>query len=231
MNSQPFSFNAFNSDLLRLPPEKFKYLISTSRVNREVIIGGKVLKISNYSFSYHLELSERRELLVMNAYKTLFGYNIYTFEKNQKLRKIGWLKMNMKKNEFVLYEAERDTIIIKYANVMCDHKLFHDIEVIYTVEGDSVLERYRNNEEDKIIRLVNKKPRYNKDRDLYTLNYNNSSIMPSERNFQLTHPKIPSHINLSFGANSENDYRLNYTFPWNALQAFAISLSALLFES
>lgn len=231
MNEQPFRFSAFNNDLLRLPPERFKYLVSTARVNREIIMSGKVIKISNNSFAYHLEMSETRELLVMNAYKTLFGYSIYTFERNHKLRKIGWLKVNLKKNEFVLYEGEKDTIIVKYANIMYDQKLFHDMEVIYTTEGDSVLERYNNNEMDKIVRLANKKPRYNKDRDLYTLNYNNMSIIPSERNFQLVHPKLPDYINLSFGANSENDYKLNYSFPWNALQAFAISLTALLFES
>lgn len=223
-----FGFNAFNSNLMLLSPEKFRYIIANDRVKREVMIEGRIIKNSFNRFSYHLIINENREFLVMDPYKSLFGYKMYTYGASFKPIKLGHIKFNGRKDSFVFYEDELDKLLIKYRNVVYDQKRLRNIEITYAKEGDSILRIHKKKL--GFIKIVNKRPFYNKERELYTLNYDNTLVVPSEKNLQLIHPQLPDHINLSFGKSSEKCFEINHSFPWNGAQAFAIGITALTFK-
>lgn len=75
--------------------------------------------------------------------------------------------------------------------------------------------------------LINKKPYYNVETNSYSLNFSGRVTKPSAKNFQVIHPLDPTYITLTFGKESHDSYILDFSYPWTALHAFCVGLSAL----
>lgn len=91
-------------------------------------------------------------------------------------------------------------------------------------------ERVRLGKTDSYIALTNKRPIYNMDTSSYVLNFNGRVTLPSVKNFQVIHPNDSSYITLMFGKIGDNDFVLDFTYPWNALEAFGVAVSSLVFK-
>lgn len=77
------------------------------------------------------------------------------------------------------------------------------------------------------IELINKKPYFNSETNSFSLNFTGRVTKPSVKNFQIIHPLEPTYITLTFGKEEYNSYILDFTYPWSALNAFCVGLSAL----
>lgn len=109
---------------------------------------------------------------------------------------------------------------------------------------------YKNNEKDKLtiryetsffhrgkprafvlnldgMELCNKKPYFNNETLSFSLNFNGRVTKPSVRNCQIIHPLDQTYITLTFGKETDNKYILDFSYPWIALKAFCVALSAL----
>lgn len=77
------------------------------------------------------------------------------------------------------------------------------------------------------LELINKKPYFNTETNSFSLNFSGRVTKPSVKNFQIIHPLEPTYITLTFGKEEQNSYILDFTYPWSALNAFCVGLSAL----
>jgi tubby-related protein 1 len=79
---------------------------------------------------------------------------------------------------------------------------------------------------DKLVVLVNKRPRWDENAGGHVLNFKGRVTMSSVKNFQLQAQDAEDTV-LQFGRVSKDKFTLDYGYPLNALQAFAICLSTL----
>ena len=79
-----------------------------------------------------------------------------------------------------------------------------------------------------IVKLVNKKPDWNKKLNSFVLNFNGRVAVGSSKNFQLVHPKKTDYITMQFGKINKDLYTCDYSYPFCGLQAFAIALTSLI---
>lgn len=79
----------------------------------------------------------------------------------------------------------------------------------------------------KVARLRNKKPFYNRNSNIFWLNFNGRVTVPSVKNFQLVEEGIEDNVVLQFGKIGDDAYIMDYTWPMSAAQAFGICLSSL----
>lgn len=77
------------------------------------------------------------------------------------------------------------------------------------------------------LHLQNKQPIYNPDTNSYSLNFSGRVTVASVKNFQIIHPLEPTFITLTFGKEANDSFILDFTHPWNPLQAFCVGLTAL----
>ncbi|XP_053368069.1 tubby protein homolog isoform X2 [Clarias gariepinus] len=93
-------------------------------------------------------------------------------------------------------------------------------------ELESLLTRYENGNKENLVCLVNKSPTWNDQTQSYVLNFHGRVTQASVKNFQIVHPDNEDYIVMQFGRVAEDVFSMDYSFPFCALQAFAITLSS-----
>ncbi|KAB7494212.1 Tubby-like protein [Armadillidium nasatum] len=93
-------------------------------------------------------------------------------------------------------------------------------------EHDSLIERWKTRNMDKIIELQNKTPVWNEDTQSYVLNFHGRVTQASVKNFQIVHEDDTEYIIMQFGRVAEDVFTMDYRYPMSALQAFGIALSS-----
>lgn len=102
--------------------------------------------------------------------------------------------------------------------------------ILYTNELQTmprIREKYKKGEFHDLVILTNKKPVFSQETESFVLNFSGRVTKPSVKNFQIAHPNDPDYVSLTFGKTGDDDFILDFKFPWTPLQAFAIALSAL----
>ena len=74
--------------------------------------------------------------------------------------------------------------------------------------------------------MINKPPKWNEQMLAYCLNFNGRVTKASVKNFQLVSSEAPDHIILQFGKVGKDTFTMDYAWPINTLQAFAICLTS-----
>ena len=98
------------------------------------------------------------------------------------------------------------------------------IAVPYRTSCDSdLLERFDNGVLGKIRVLKTKEPTF--ERGQYRLNFRGRVTTPSVKNFQVVDPADVSEIVAQFGRVTDDSFHLDYKYPMNAFQAFAMALA------
>ncbi|CAM9719215.1 unnamed protein product [Chrysoparadoxa australica] len=82
-------------------------------------------------------------------------------------------------------------------------------------------------QDNRIVRLVNKPPRWNASLGGYQLNFHGRVTKASVKNFQLVTPHDQETVLLQFGRVSKDEFSMDFRHPLSPFQAFAISLSAI----
>ncbi|XP_043977015.1 tubby-related protein 1-like [Gambusia affinis] len=93
-------------------------------------------------------------------------------------------------------------------------------------ECDGLLVRYQNRRMENLIELRNKTPVWNEETASHVLNFNGRVTQASVKNFQIVHNKDLDYIVMQFGRIADDIFTLDYNYPMNAVQAFAIALSS-----
>ncbi|TBU11682.1 Tub-like protein [Hamiltosporidium tvaerminnensis] len=205
----------------------------------DVIVKGQVVREKKYfrnRYFYEYENGNNTRNRLLKAEKTFFGFNIYSYSGNT-TKLCAKLSSNFTGTTYHLYELEKsvpETMIVKYNMCLFGPKGPRSFCVAFggidNFENKSISERWRERDLSSIIFLCNKKPVFNAETNSYVLNFNGRVTMPSVKNFQLIHPQEPSYITLTFGKILSNVFVLDYQYPWNAIEAFSIAITALDFK-
>lgn len=93
-------------------------------------------------------------------------------------------------------------------------------------ERETILSRWQNKHMDNLIELSNKTPIWNDETQSYVLNFRGRVTQASVKNFQIVHQSDPEYIVMQFGRVADDLFTVDYNYPMNAVQAFAIALSS-----
>ncbi|OAG32008.1 hypothetical protein NEDG_00483 [Nematocida displodere] len=143
--------------------------------------------------------------------------------------RVATLKGNFLGTRYILKTPDREALCVKYIGLYGDigprsFQVF--IDPINTTYTEPLTTRIHK-KQGKYIQLMNKQPYYNSETDAYVLNFSGRVTLPSVRNFQVIHPNDSGYITMTFGKVDTDEYILDYTYPWCAVDAFAVALSAL----
>ncbi|KAL6120659.1 Tulp3 [Nucleospora cyclopteri] len=192
----------------------------------EKMTKSKILVESMIMNSYIYIHSDNTRL--MSAKRTLCGFNIYDLRTN---KLIAQLKANIFGTKYMMENSESDQNLRKLNDVAEKTYLplnsLPSLEVIYDVK---FLKRDRPRSFSiKLgkLQLQNKQPIFNPESNSYSLNFSGRVTVASVKNFQVIHPLDPTFITLTFGKEGFDAYILDFTHPWNSLQAFCVALTAL----
>ncbi|KAJ3050422.1 hypothetical protein HK097_008618 [Rhizophlyctis rosea] len=92
-------------------------------------------------------------------------------------------------------------------------------------QKDTLLERYRNQNDREILTVYNKAPQWNEETGSFVLNFNGRVTLASVKNFQVVHDNDLDYIILQFGRVSEDTFTIDFAYPMSPLQAFGIALT------
>lgn len=78
-----------------------------------------------------------------------------------------------------------------------------------------------------VVKLVNKSPEWHKGLNSFALDFHGRVTMASVKNFQVVHEVNPDYVVMQFGKVSKDLYTCDFSYPFCALQAFALALTSL----
>lgn len=209
-------------------PEKLKFIVANDRVNEKHMINGFIVKINPGEYQYSFKSYNSKNIKILIAQKVIFGFEIYLIDNLDKKKKLGYLKKHSVYNHFIFFQKQYDKIMIRFKKVLIDKLQFRTIQVHLDFEDGSVTQKYRKKTGNRLFKLVNRMPKYDPIKDVFTLKFQESTIVPSFKNFQLVNPTMPDHLTLSLGVINYERWSISHSFPWNATQAFSIALSAII---
>ena len=84
----------------------------------------------------------------------------------------------------------------------------------------------RSDTRDELVTMINKSPKWNEQMQAYCLNFGGRVTKASVKNFQLVAGDQQDRTILQFGKVGKDTFTMDYSWPINALQAFAICLTS-----
>lgn len=193
--------------------------------------------------SYIYIHSDNRRL--MSAKRSLKGFNIYDLRTNALLCQLqanlfgtrysmnkqeGKTENQIRQESYIesmmgpIEQIEKKSSPVTSNSVK---KLLPSLEVVYDVRFLKRDKPRSFNVKLGELQLQNKQPIYNPETNSYSLNFSGRVTVASVKNFQIVHPLDPTFITLTFGKEANDSFILDYTHPWNPLQAFCVGLTAL----
>ncbi|KAI5181680.1 tubby [Nematocida sp. AWRm80] len=211
---------------LFVEPESIRSTTIYRHPGIEEMARGKIVKKKGCFFD-NVQYLENEHTPVLTAKRTGLSWTIT----GQNKERVAVLKSNLLGTEYRLKREgdSQETIYIKYTGLYSEGGP-RSFEVFINPKDkkyhESLSQRVKE-KTNKYIQLVNKQPYYNSETSSYILNFNGRVTLPSVRNFQIIHPNDSAYITMTFGKIAEGEYVLDYSYPWCALDAFGVGLSAL----
>ena len=201
-----------------------------------------ILKISSnmqerkiiYSLEPELgdDLSNKNKNTIF-AYKDNGFYAIYkyinshnNYDKEIKAR----LKWNLLSNKFKIFDNKNK--LIEEINYNLNFKGWSGPTKLQVIihENNNLNFDFMNN----AYKMENKSPEYNSIYKTYVLNFINRKVIPNEKNIQIIFMKNEGRNNgnkndilLQFAQTQNNEFILDFKYPFNNITAFALALSCL----
>ena len=157
-------------------------------------------------------------------YKYLNSHNNY--DKEIKAR----LKWNLLSNKFKIFDNKNK--LIEEINYNLNFKGWSGPTKLQVIihENNNLNFDFMNN----AYKMENKSPEYNSIYKTYVLNFINRKVIPNEKNIQIIFMKNEGWNNgnkndilLQFAQTQNNEYILDFKYPFNNITAFALALSCL----
>lgn len=171
----------------------------------------------------------------LSAYKDNGFYVIYKYinEKNNYDKEIkAKIKWNMLSNHFKIYDYNNNIIeeIIYNFNFkrMNGPTKFQILIPSMNKNITNGMGKGRNRM--YVNKMENKLPEYNSIYKSYVLNFINRKVIPNEKNVQIVYSDLQedkSNILLQFAQVENDEYALDYKYPFNNITAFALALTNL----
>lgn len=171
----------------------------------------------------------------LSAYKDNGFYVIYKYinEKNNYDKEIkAKIKWNMLSNHFKIYDYNNNIIeeIIYNFNFkrMNGPTKFQILIPSMNKNITNGMGKGRNRMH--VNKMENKLPEYNSIYKSYVLNFINRKVIPNEKNVQIVYSDLQedkSNILLQFAQVENDEYALDYKYPFNNITAFALALTNL----
>ncbi|KAH9386681.1 tubby [Nematocida major] len=189
------------------------------------VLKNRVIR-TNRCFSTKVCMLDSSGSLLLSASDSVFAWKIRTPEGHT----VGKLRRNIIGTKYLLRPVKQGSTgcFIKYHDLYSSAgpRMFSVyVDPLDTPHKKSLQERVQKNT-CEYVKMVNKPPQFNHETNSYVLNFDGRVTMPSTRNFQIIHPKDTSYISMTFGKVAENEYILDYAYPWCALDAFSVALSS-----
>ena len=165
---------------------------------------------------------------ILYAYKDNGFYAIYKYNNNQnnKLNKEikARLKWNFLSNKFKIFDNRN--ILIEEINYNLNFRGWNGpTKLQVTIHENNNLNFDFMNKEYK---MENKLPEYNTIYKTYVLNFINRKVIPNEKNIQIIFNNANKNdILLQFAQVQNNEFILDYKYPFNNITAFALALTTL----
>lgn len=104
----------------------------------------------------------------------------------------------------------------------------HPVQAKTDKDKEQILRRHkeRGDISEELVTMINKPPKWNDQMQAYCLNFNGRVTKASVKNFQLASGDALDHVILQFGKVGKDAFTMDYAWPINALQAFAICLTS-----
>ena len=165
---------------------------------------------------------------IIYAYKDNGFYAIYKYtnSQNNKYNKDikARLKWNLLSNKFKIFDNRN--ILIEEINYNLNFRGWNGPTKLQVTihENNNLNFDFMN----KVYKMENKLPEYNNIFKTYVLNFINRKVIPNEKNIQIIfYNDNKNDILLQFAQVQNNEFILDYKYPFNNITAFALALSAL----
>ncbi|CAF1300034.1 unnamed protein product [Adineta ricciae] len=196
-----------------------------------------------------LLLTARKHTTLSGHTEFLIGINIDTPAKNlneeNSIAKLRSTKIFG--HEYILYDYDKpstnepnkpQSLAVVYDEHIFESKDPREITVLLHNTGDTIRE-FQNNEtiidewragrSNSLLEFKNKYPKFNEESKIYTIGFLNNRVkQPSHKNFQIisSNEQGKEIVILQFGRIDENDFVLDFRYPFTTIDAFAIALSS-----
>ena len=187
----------------------------------------KVIYHLEPEFDNESEISNKSRNNILYAYKDNGFYAIYkytnshnNYDKEIKAR----LKWNLLSNKFKVFDNRNK--LIEEINYNLNFKGWNGPTKLQAIihENNNLNFDFLN----KVYKTENKSPEYNSIYKTYVLNFINRKVIPNEKNIQIILDSgNKNDILLQFAQVKNNEFILDFKYPYNNITAFALALSAL----
>lgn len=192
---------------------KIKILLSKETINNIV---------------YNLYSEEKGDL--HNAFLSgIKAKNSYLIQNNKDIEaKIAW---NMFSNHFKIYD-KKDNLIeeIVYNFNFKGWNGPTKLQILIPKIKENIKSWTNNKNKNFVYKMQNKLPEYSDYFKCYVLNFIRRKIVPNEKNMQIIYSEYKedkNNILLQFGQSGNNEYILDFKYPFNYLTAFSFALTIL----
>ena len=186
-------------------------------------------KNNQIELNLYLEDERGSKSLVLKAIKEKNHYKIFS-NNNIYYGKLTW---NWFVTNFKAYDSDDQLVIeIKYDFNFKGMYGPTTMQVKIPVENSAGVYDEKGGGKGKIMNLKNKLPEYNDYYRSYVLNFIDRSIVPHEKNFQIIFDSNnieadKKNILCQFALTEDSDFILDFKYPFNYLNAFALGTATL----
>jgi len=193
----------------------------------------KKSKTSNYLISVDAtDLSRNGESFIGKLRSNVIGTKFTVYNSGVKYGKSGLKQDRSNQREelaLICYDTNvlgfkgprKMTVVIPGMN--SDHER---VPFVPNHDKETIQSKWQGKRMDNLIELSNKTPIWNDDTQSYVLNFKGRVTQASVKNFQIVHQSDPDYIVMQFGRVADDVFTVDYNYPMNAVQAFAIALSS-----
>ena len=181
---------------------------------------------------YDKNIKKNKDILC--AYKDNGFYIIYKYinvHKNYDKDIKAKIKWNMLSNHFKIYDKNNNIIEEIIYNFNFKGWIGPTkFQILIPSNNSRMGKGIISNDKSNMCTMENKSPEYNSIYKCYVLNFINRKVIPNEKNVQIVYSDLQedkSNILLQFAQVENDEYALDYKYPFNNITAFALALSAL----
>jgi len=183
----------------------------------------------------HINNNINNNINTLSAYKDSGFYVIYKYinEKNNYDKEIkAKIKWNMLSNHFKIYDCNNN--IIEEIIYNFNFKRMNGptkFQILIPFMNKNIMNGMeKGGNRIYVNRMENKLPEYNSIYKSYVLNFINRKVIPNEKNVQIIYSDLKedkNNILLQFAQVENDEYALDYKYPFNNITAFALALTNL----
>ena len=153
---------------------------------------------------------------------------IYVIRKDMDI--VGKIRWNLFSSHFKVYDGKDnllEEIIYNFNFMGWNGPTKLQILIPKTISKNKSWSKTKNR--NTLYKIESKLPEYNEMFNIYTLKFIRRKVIPNEKNLQLIYSEYKednNNILLQFAQNHQNEFILDYKYPFNNIIAFSVAITA-----